>query len=169
MHLPFECPMDHIFDLQPWFLDNDIDFREPHFLENKRMPKSVLDSQAYVRVCASSLEPASLSLQFSHTRLYLQLSVNRTQQVESNEAPNGSGDSKRESVHTLKPGMAVEDIAKELEKFNDVRILELSSAIDLVKGYRDQETLNKMNSKFNGVLSKKGFFCFTEDWVAMGK
>ena len=169
MHLPFECPMDHIFDLQPWFLDNDIDFREPHFLENKRVPKSVLDSQAYVKVCASSPKLASLALHFIHTRLYMQLLLNYTEQVESEEAPNGFGDSKRESVHTLKPGMAVEDIAKELEKFNDVRILELSSAIDLVKGYRSQETLTKMNTKFNGILSKKGFFCFTEDWVAMGK
>lgn len=50
MHLPFSCPMDHIFNPQGWFDDANISFREPFFLENPRVPHAVRESVAYVRV-----------------------------------------------------------------------------------------------------------------------
>jgi len=49
MRLPFDCPMDHVFDT-PRFFENDlgVGVREPSFLQNKRVPANVSGSIAKV-------------------------------------------------------------------------------------------------------------------------
>lgn len=47
--LPFDCPMDHIVHLDRWF-HKGVDFREPGFLDNPRVPESLKATQARVHV-----------------------------------------------------------------------------------------------------------------------
>jgi len=58
MELPFECPMDHVFEVETWLKDRDelafgprIDFREHSFLSNPHTPPSVLQSRLQVALC----------------------------------------------------------------------------------------------------------------------
>jgi hypothetical protein len=49
MPLPFECPMDHIFNVPHWAMQN-VSFREAGFLDNPRVRERARDSWARVLV-----------------------------------------------------------------------------------------------------------------------
>ena len=57
MRLPFDCPMDHVFDT-PLFFDNNlgVEVREPNFLANARIPPNVSGSIARVAMPAGPLD-----------------------------------------------------------------------------------------------------------------
>jgi hypothetical protein len=57
MPLPFQCPLDHIFDIGRWS-DEKLEYREAGFLGNPRVPRSVLTSRARLRVARPPGEPA---------------------------------------------------------------------------------------------------------------
>lgn len=40
MPMPYECPMDHIFEPSLWYY-HKVEFREPQFLDNPRVPAEV--------------------------------------------------------------------------------------------------------------------------------
>ena len=48
-HLPFECPMDHIYSVEHWFKYN-VDFRPAGFLEDDRVPLRVKDDVVRVKI-----------------------------------------------------------------------------------------------------------------------
>ncbi|KAG1662326.1 hypothetical protein FOA52_011484 [Chlamydomonas sp. UWO 241] len=59
--LPFQCPLDHIYDLESWVRPFDfaghgppIEWRESSFYGNVRMSKAVNASRVVVEVCASA-------------------------------------------------------------------------------------------------------------------
>eukprot|EP00756_Hemistasia_phaeocysticola_P001511 Hpha_TRINITY_DN11063_c0_g2::TRINITY_DN11063_c0_g2_i1::g.92856::m.92856/K20784/XEG113; arabinosyltransferase len=52
--LPFECPMDHIYDVPVWY-SHDIDFRHASFLEDEKLPPEVKQRRARVRIEGSDL------------------------------------------------------------------------------------------------------------------
>ena len=51
-HLPYACPMDHIYDLPAWFKNLDVDFREPGFLNDERVSGKIREDVVYVKVGA---------------------------------------------------------------------------------------------------------------------
>jgi hypothetical protein len=53
-HLPFECPMDHIYTLPHWF-SLDVDFRPAGFLEDERFPAKYREDVIHVRVGDNSI------------------------------------------------------------------------------------------------------------------
>jgi len=64
-HLPFECPMDHIFAVSEWH-HSDVDFREAGFLEHPDIPTDFLHSWARVNVQPMSGFPAYDSFASAH-------------------------------------------------------------------------------------------------------
>ncbi|KAK3267673.1 hypothetical protein CYMTET_23785 [Cymbomonas tetramitiformis] len=60
MPLPYECPMDHVFEPSMWFKAN-LHFRQAGFLQSSRLPKAVLNSRAKLpqNLCKCQSEAAN--------------------------------------------------------------------------------------------------------------
>eukprot|EP00898_Chlorokybus_atmophyticus_P009220 jgi/Chlat1/929/Chrsp108S01364 len=54
MPMPYICPMDHVFDLEPWYLAGPMDFREYSFLDNPQVPDDVRNSKVKLQLAATA-------------------------------------------------------------------------------------------------------------------
>ena len=159
MPLPFECPMDHIFDVPRWALHN-VSFREPGFLDHSHLRQSASWARILVRD-AGEPPPAFAKAAPAGGSLL-------AQQAGSWDAPDASVDA----------GVSDEALAAQLAPFADVTVLELSSADTLLCGLSatlapPQPHVAPTPAAFHPLarrlLDYTMWFCLTEPWVDAGK
>ncbi|GMH44067.1 hypothetical protein BSKO_12001 [Bryopsis sp. KO-2023] len=120
MELPFVCPLDYILevslmkpeqkaDFDPE-LEPYIDFRESSFLQNERLPKSVLESELRVEVCDSDDCPTQ----------------------------KDSTSSKRATVH-IPPNLTDVELKAALPNLDSHKLLRFSSMRNTFRGFQDPE------------------------------
>jgi len=139
MSLPFDCPMDYVFDLQRFFENAppQLNFREPEFLN--RLPPDLEQSRAFVHV------------------------VPRGQALEDPSLPaavvRGGRKVPASAAHS---GMTASQVLQHLDKYKDVRVLELSKAVDAFCGW-DTPSENKwFDNLVRHPMRKKWEFKYME-------
>ena len=159
MALPFECPMDHIFNVPHWVLHN-VSFREAGFLDHSHLRQSA--SWARVLVREPGVPPPAFAKAPASGGSLL------AQQAGSWDAPDA----------TIDAGLSDEALAKQLARFADVTVLELSSADTLLCGLsatlrppmpHGAATPAAFNALARRLLDYTMWFCLTEPWVEAGK
>eukprot|EP00241_Pyramimonas_parkeae_P004033 CAMPEP_0114245480 /NCGR_PEP_ID=MMETSP0058-20121206/11919_1 /TAXON_ID=36894 /ORGANISM="Pyramimonas parkeae, CCMP726" /LENGTH=662 /DNA_ID=CAMNT_0001358537 /DNA_START=323 /DNA_END=2308 /DNA_ORIENTATION=- len=130
MALPFDCPMDYLFELPRFFEEagrtkTRLDFREPGFLN--RLPKHLASSRRYIHVV-----PRDKFLNPFDNKFLPEITRNG-QQIPTTQ------------VHE---GMMANEVVSMLDRFKDVRVLELSKAVSAFCGWED----NTMNQNFDDLV-----------------
>ena len=163
MPLPFECPMDHIFNVPHWIASN-VSFREAGFLEHSRLRRFV--TWARVRVLdasdAADADAPPLGVVADAAR--------HTGAEGSWDAPDA----------VVRAGISDAALAAQLAPLADVTVLELSSADALLCGLSSAlppppgprhvaSTPAAFNGLMRSLLDYKMWFCLTEPWAKAGK
>jgi hypothetical protein len=159
MALPFECPMDHIFNVPHWALRN-VSFREAGFLDHSHLRQSASWARVLVRDAGEPPPVFSKAAAAGGSLL--------AQQSGSWDAPDA----------VIEAGVSDEALAKQLARFADITVLELSSADTLLCGLSPAlappepdaaATPAAFNELARRLLHFNAWFCLTEPWAQAGK
>lgn len=128
---PFLCPLDHIIELQkllPGRLDEKefgpvIPFREYSFLDNPRVPKSVLDSEVKVLLCKDG----------------------------SSDCPSSPKSPAPHSTIRLPKNSRQNQILELLEPYKDIKIIQFSSMEFSFGGWDNPEMEKKFNWRLRHI------------------
>jgi hypothetical protein len=139
MSLPFDCPMDYVFDLQRFFesAPPQLNFREPEFLN--RLPPPLEGSRHYVHVVPRVMSLNDSSLRATVKRAGVQVRTS--------------------AVHE---GMSAGEVVRSFDKYKDVRVLELSKAVDAFCGWEMLSENRWFDDLVRHPLRKKWEFKYME-------
>lgn len=137
--LPFQCPMDHIFEVETWLrpmseseAGSHIDFREYSFLENPSIPKEVLVSQVTVELVNQCGVESTCSQGFAEA------------------APRNL------KMIVAEKNISDVGIVRLLEHHKDVKILKFSTMVGVFSGFEDP---SKSRQFSNRLKRYAGLWC----------
>ena len=150
--LPYECPMDHIYDLPSWFHGNEMpDFREPGFLEDPRVPDSVKKSVGRVIVNRNGDTRAGYPAWSATT---------------DGGGGGGRGGDDDAPLVQLSHGFTADEAIEALKPLQEKRVLEIDylGGEGTFCGFGDQLKNERFDSGTYNALTGDQYYCFTELW-----
>ena len=173
--LPYECPMDHIYDLPAWFKSDASGearrpFRSPGFLQDPRLSQELKDRSATVRVRVGREKYEARAT----------AAVDAAEDRAVAGYPDVSSDGERAwteeetaSAIDVREGFNVLDLIETLRAVPgamDARVLEFDflGGEETFCGFGDAGKDAAFDADVAAALSGDQYYCFTELWREMG-
>jgi arabinosyltransferase len=150
--LPYSCPMDHIYDLPQWFKQN-LQFREPGFLTDSRVPDSIRTDVIHVSV--ERKKNSKLILEGDR---------------DSKPTPTAPAETYHPASAadvTLPFGFTAQMAEEALKPFESHAVLEFDYLAEegTFCGFQTKEENKKFDQSVRSPLSHYQYYCFTEPWL----